>query len=103
MSTQKGKPTIKMSLAKSLAMMLTLTLRLSIVAPARAQENRTASGRDVPAAPSQASGPTDPAELEAFLDDFFATEMEEYPIAGAAISVVKDGKSFFAKGYGYAD
>jgi CubicO group peptidase (beta-lactamase class C family) len=29
--------------------------------------------------------------------------MREYHIAGAAISVVKDGKLFFAKGYGYAD
>ena len=29
--------------------------------------------------------------------------MEEYHIAGAAVSVVKDGKLFFAKGYGYAD
>jgi CubicO group peptidase (beta-lactamase class C family) len=29
--------------------------------------------------------------------------MEEYHIAGAAVAVVKDGKLFFAKGYGYAD
>ena len=29
--------------------------------------------------------------------------MEEHHIAGAAVSVVKDGKLFFAKGYGYAD
>ena len=48
-------------------------------------------------------GPTDPAELEAFLDELLAKDMEEYHIAGAAVSVVKDGKLFFAKGYGYAD
>ena len=30
-------------------------------------------------------------------------DMEEYHIAGAAVAVVKDGKLFFAKGYGYAD
>ena len=29
--------------------------------------------------------------------------MEKHHIAGAAVSVVKDGKLFFAKGYGYAD
>ena len=82
---------------------LTLVILLSIVGSAMAQENRVAPGRNVPTAPSQAQGPTDPAELEAFLDELFAKEMEEYHIAGAAVSVVKDGKLFFAKGYGYAD
>jgi len=68
-----------------------------------AQENRGPLAENAHAVPSQAQGPTDPAELEAFLDDFFARKMEENHIAGAAISVVKDGKLFFAKGYGYAD
>ena len=49
------------------------------------------------------AGGTDPAELEAFLDDLLAHEMSDYHIAGAAVSVVKDGRLFFAKGYGYAD
>ena len=49
------------------------------------------------------AGPTDPAELEAFLDDLMAKDMEEHHIAGAAVSVVKGGELFFAKGYGYAD
>ena len=48
-------------------------------------------------------GPSDPAELEAFLDDLMAGQMEEHHIPGAAVSVVKDGKLFFTKGYGYAD
>jgi CubicO group peptidase (beta-lactamase class C family) len=48
-------------------------------------------------------GPTDPAELEAFIDDFMAAHLEPNHVAGAAISVVKDGQVFFAKGYGYAD
>lgn len=51
-----------------------------------------------------AQGPTDdPAELEAFLDELMAKDMEEHHIAGAAVAVVKDGELFFAKGYGYAD
>lgn len=54
-------------------------------------------------APSQTQGPTDPAELEAFLDHLMASQMEERHIAGAAVSVVKAGQLLFAKGYGYAD
>jgi CubicO group peptidase (beta-lactamase class C family) len=103
MSSQKVIPMIKKSLVKSLTIMLTLVLLLAIVAPAVAQENGVSSSSDVSAAPPAAPGPTDPAELEVFLDDFFAGAMQEYHIAGAAISVVKDGKLFFAKGYGYAD
>jgi CubicO group peptidase (beta-lactamase class C family) len=48
-------------------------------------------------------GPTDPAELEAFLDGMMAVQLEANRVAGAVIAVVKDGKLFFAKGYGYAD
>ena len=89
----------------SMAMILTLVILLSLVAPVMAQENRDASGRNEHTTPSPAPalGLTDPAELEAFLEDYFDSKMTEYHIAGAAISVVKDGKLFFAKGYGYAD
>jgi len=48
-------------------------------------------------------GPTDRAELEAFLEGIMASTMEFYHIAGATLAVVKDGEIFFAKGYGYAD
>jgi CubicO group peptidase (beta-lactamase class C family) len=41
--------------------------------------------------------------MEAFLDDFFEAKMAELHIPGAAIVVVKDGKVFLAKGYGFAD
>jgi CubicO group peptidase (beta-lactamase class C family) len=94
---------IKKSLAISLTTLLTLVLLLSIVAPVLAQEDGVAPGMNMPATSSQAPGPTDPAELEAFLDDLLEKEMEEYHIAGAAVAVVKDGQLFFAKGYGYAD
>ncbi len=94
---------IKKSLAFSMTILLTLVILLSNLGPAMAQEDRVASGRDVLAAPPQAPGPSDRAELEAFLDNLLGREMEEYHIAGAAVSVVKDGKLFFAKGYGYAD
>jgi CubicO group peptidase (beta-lactamase class C family) len=94
---------MKKSLASSITMMLTLAIMLSIVGPASAQENTTTPYRNRPAVPSQGQGVTDSAELGNFLDDLLGSEMEEHHIAGAAISVVKDGKLFFAKGYGYAD
>lgn len=93
---------IKKSLALSMTILLTLVLLLSMVGPALAQQDRVASDRNVSTAPSQ-QGPTDPAELRAFLDELLGKQMEENHIAGAAVSVVKDGKLFFAKGYGYAD
>jgi len=43
------------------------------------------------------------ADLEAFLDGVMPTQLQRGNIAGAVVSVVKDGKVIFAKGYGYAD
>ncbi|HSB02610.1 MAG TPA: serine hydrolase, partial [Anaerolineales bacterium] len=94
---------IRKFMAISMTILLTLVILLSFVAPVMAQENRAAPGGNVPTASSQGQGPTDPAELEAFMDEFFAGAMEQYHIAGAAVAVVKDGKLFFTKGYGYAD
>jgi CubicO group peptidase (beta-lactamase class C family) len=73
----------------SLALLLLSLMTFSAVAPALA-------------APRLA-GPTDPAELETFIDGLMAAQMEQNNVPGAAISVVKDGQVFFAKGYGYAD
>jgi hypothetical protein len=67
------------------------------------REDRAAPVRNDRTAPSQGQGPIGPAELEAFLDELLAKEMEENHIAGAAVSVVKDGELLFAKGYDYAD
>src|SRR5215204_4408023 len=89
--------------AISMTMMLALVILLSTSGSARGQEDRDAPGRDLSTAPSQQQGPTDPAELEAFLDKLLGKEMQKHHIAGAAVSVVKDGELFFAKGYGSAD
>src|SRR4030095_11344158 len=43
------------------------------------------------------------ADLEAFLDGMMPSQLQRENIAGAAISVVKDGKLIFAKGYGFSD
>jgi CubicO group peptidase (beta-lactamase class C family) len=93
----------KKCLAFSMAVLLALLVMGSAGGPAMAQENRVAPGREVRAELSQAQGPSNPAELEAFLDGLFRKQMEEHGIAGAAVSVVKDGQLLFARGYGYAD
>lgn len=43
------------------------------------------------------------ADVEAFLDGLLPQQLSRDDIAGATVSVVKDGKLLFAKGYGYAD
>jgi CubicO group peptidase (beta-lactamase class C family) len=43
------------------------------------------------------------ADLEAFLDGVMPLQLRREDIAGATISVVKDGKVLFEKGYGFAD
>lgn len=90
------------ALHKVYILALLTALLLSFAAPAAARGG-AATGEKMPVSLNQAQGPTDAAEMEAFLDDLFARHMEEYHIAGAAVAVVKDGQVFFAKGYGYAD
>ncbi len=51
----------------------------------------------------QAKNLVDPKEIEALLDPLFKAEMEKQHVPGAVVSVVKDGKVFFTKGYGVAD
>jgi CubicO group peptidase (beta-lactamase class C family) len=43
------------------------------------------------------------ADVEAFLDGIVPLQLSQTDIAGATVSIVKDGKLLFAKGYGYAD
>lgn len=45
----------------------------------------------------------DPADIGTFLDGLMPLTLERDDIAGAVVSIVKDGKVIFAKGYGYAD
>jgi CubicO group peptidase (beta-lactamase class C family) len=66
--------------------------------PKQATESPTAV-----TAPAPVHGVRDRAELEAFLDGVMAANLRDKHVAGATISVVKDGALLFAKGYGYAD
>ena len=94
---------IKKSMATSMPIVLALVIVLSTSGSAMGQENSAAPGKNASTAASRQEGPTDRAEMEAFLDEELGREMEKHHIAGAAVSVVKDGKLFFAKGYGSAD
>ena len=67
---------------------------------ARAEEAPAVAPPPAAVAPS---GPTDPRELEAFVDGAMAASMAAEHVSAATISVVKDGQLFFAKGYGFAD
>ena len=95
-----------LSISKFMAVCMTIVLALMILlspgGSATGQEKGGAPDRNAPAAPQQ-QGPTDPAEMEAFMDEEIGKEMEKHHIAGATVSVVKDGELFFAKGYGSAD
>ncbi|HET7270989.1 MAG TPA: serine hydrolase domain-containing protein [Rubrobacter sp.] len=95
--------TIKnVAMAVSMTIVLALVLLLSPGGSATGQEKGGAPHGNAPTAPQQ-QGPTDRAEMKAFMDKLMGREMKTHHIAGAAVSVVKDGKLFFAKGYGDAD
>jgi len=104
----KGNNKPGKQLARFILTALILLTLLAAVSSAGSVPEQLAMGgsiapsSDVLAAVSQ-QGPTNRAEIEAFLDELIQEEMEEHHIAGAAVSVVKDGQLFFAKGYGYAD
>lgn len=65
----------------------------------------TMQPQDIAVATSKTTGfgPSDPKELEAFLDAFFKEKMDKCHIPGLVFVLVKDGDIFFSKGYGYAD
>jgi CubicO group peptidase (beta-lactamase class C family) len=96
----------KLTSAKLISMVILLILVSLLVGwsttTVAAGENAKTPSRDVLSVPLP-QGPTDPADLEAFWDEYMEKTMEELHIAGAAVSIVKDGELFFTKGYGYAD
>src|ERR1051325_8806499 len=74
----------------------------------RAQTPRVAGrpeirGQDAAPPESTKRGLRYRAELEAFIDGVMEANLREKHVAGATVSVVKDGALFFAKGYGYAN
>jgi len=56
-----------------------------------------------PAPSVPATPPAEAAMLEPFIDGVMKAEMDHGKIPGGVISIVKDGKLLFAKGYGFSD
>ncbi len=71
------------------------------VAPTRPVS--TATAEIPPATNPTTRGLRDRAELEAFMDGIMMAQLRDHHVAGATVSVVRDGALFFAKGYGNAD
>jgi uncharacterized protein (TIGR02246 family) len=67
--------------------------------PNSAASRQNANNEAVSAAESQISE----RDLESLFDPIFAGQMPKLNVPGAVVSVVKDGKIIFAKGYGVAD
>lgn len=93
-----------------LAILCAVLLLISCPASTIAQSNNPIPSQDSPPeAPIDSSqtqaapGLDNPQELETFLNSFLPQEMEQEHILGGVVSVVKDGKLFFAKGYGFTD
>ena len=74
---------------------MSLLLPTLLMAPVQARHS-------TPPPPSP-TGLSDPRELETFLDGVLSLQLADDHIPGATVSVVKDGRLFFAKGYGDAD
>ena len=47
--------------------------------------------------------PSDPRDVEHFLDGLIPDQMRDGHVVGATVAVVKDGHLVFTKGYGFAD
>lgn len=91
-----------------------LSLRSIILAcllaflPGQAQKTKPAPREPQKPAPAEATIPQPrhdmtAADVEAFLDGFVPMQLARENIAGAVVLVVKDGRVFAAKGYGYSD
>jgi CubicO group peptidase (beta-lactamase class C family) len=94
--------TTRISLAAICLVATSLTAQPTSIRPLTPKP-RSETPAAAPTSPLAARGLRDRAELEAFIDGIMVANLRDKHVAGATISVVKDGALFFAKGYGYAD
>jgi CubicO group peptidase (beta-lactamase class C family) len=93
-----------------LCLVIGITIAVVLGAPPRASSARNPAPAEGAAthllevrAAGQVTGPADPAEVESFFDTQVQRDLDELRIAGATVSVVRDGRIIFARGYGQAD
>ena len=99
LSHKKAQKTQK-HLAKTTACLLCIFVAVMGQTP---KETLPKNEAPLPAATPGGAHEMNAADVEAFLDGLVPLQIKLADIAGATISVVKDGKLLFAKGYGYAD
>jgi CubicO group peptidase (beta-lactamase class C family) len=88
---------------KLIALLLIAVFTLAVMAQVPTQPEPTKSQLpETPTTPQRAYEMT-ATDVEAFLDGLLPLQLKRDDIAGATVSIVKDGKLLFAKGYGYAD
>jgi CubicO group peptidase (beta-lactamase class C family) len=101
-----------MKVGRSVAAIVAAVCLVMTVGPATASDPRDktspTTGRPAPAVESSAASGTTTHQLsapdvEAWLDSLLTYGLKNGDIAGAVVSVVKDGKVLFQSGYGYAD
>ena len=92
---------------KSIALFLiALIFAASVLAQVPTKPEPTKSEEapaQVPETSGQRAHEMTATDVEAFLDGLVPLQLKRDDIAGATVSIVKDGKLLFAKGYGYAD
>jgi CubicO group peptidase (beta-lactamase class C family) len=86
---------------KYLAKILTLAACLAWVLSTKAAVVTGASS--IPEKLIDPTGPTDPAEVEAFMDGFWQENMAPLEVPGAVFVLVKGDQILFSKGYGVSD
>src|SRR5262245_17297528 len=106
MTSSSRRPTIRGRVALSSAFALIAAVAGGADAPKRGFD----AGGDATYRPVEAVAPQPlegrlqtREELQAFVDGFAAGQVEAYRVAGLTVAVVKDGRLFFTKGYGWAD
>ncbi|MBV8052137.1 MAG: serine hydrolase, partial [Acidobacteriaceae bacterium] len=97
----------RFSLQRRLCGALVFTLLVPIGVAQKAKTNPLAPKNETPAKGTEEklsdSHDLTQSDLEAFLDGLVPLQIAREDIAGTVISVVKDGKTFFAKGYGFSN
>ena len=93
---------------RRLMALLLFAVALTSLVIGQVPSNPTFTKKEAPPSPSPeaaAKGVHEmtPADVEAFLDGIVPLQLSQTDIAGATVSIVKDGKLLFVKGYGYAD
>ena len=96
--------------AQFAALALTNAIAIGVTCAQGPAPSPLISAPSPPAAEVSAAAPkTSPApeltkaDFETFLDALIPSQLRNRNIAGAVVSVVKDGQVLFQKGYGYAD